>query len=92
VDTDHFFQFNGFSDFIVVTRAWTLVPVVSTIDRGQRSRFIQSTHFTCKQRGNDRHHQPKPLKMPPPQDDKKRQAAREVIDILHEIATLLVRL
>lgn len=29
--------------------------------------------------------------MPPPEQDK-RQAAREVIDILHEIATLLVLL
>jgi hypothetical protein len=46
---------------------------------------------TYKQTNKQTNKQPHILTMPSPDVDDKRKAAREVIDILHEIATLLVR-
>lgn len=49
---------------------------------------VAHTHSTCASAIELSHKMPPPPQ-PPPED--KRQAAREVLDILHEISTLLVR-
>jgi hypothetical protein len=89
VETPHFiFMGEALCSDIILPNciAWTLVSVV-----GRAAFKLLLANFDSSTRLNKHNHEID-SEMPPSQDDKKRQAAREVIDILHEIATLLVRL